>query len=118
MFDSMQDQDDGDDDGEGADLQGSTEFVLDDCPFGAGVMILVKSMRMGEVCEAWLGPQHVPGEGFGQQQKNPTRAWPRQMLSTSLSCLIMNAGYDKEVLSCSCIPTSRPHTHRVQRLHF
>lgn len=63
MFDNMQDQDDEEDGENEGGLHGPTEFVLDDCPFGSGVMGLVKSMSLGELCKASLGPQHVPGEG-------------------------------------------------------
>lgn len=43
-------------------LRAPLEFVLDDCPFGSGVMAIVKSMSRGEQCEAWLDPMHGPGE--------------------------------------------------------
>lgn len=62
LFDNLQSQDEdpASDDGEG--LKGPLSFVLDDCPFGPGVMTVLKSMSRGEECEAWLDPKHGPGE--------------------------------------------------------
>lgn len=63
ILDNMQSQNDNaEGNNDGRELQGPTEFVLDDCPFGPGVMNLVKSMSRGEMCKAWLGRQYVPGE--------------------------------------------------------
>lgn len=112
VFDNMQGQDDGDDGGEESDLQGAKEFVLDDCPFGAGVMNVIKSMRLGEVCEAWLGPQHIPGEISDQQQRHTMRAWRRHMLSDSRSCLIVDAGHGEEVLLAVAASQLPDHTRR------
>lgn len=62
LFDNLQtqDEDPASEDGEG--LNGPLSFVLDDCPFGPGVMTVLKSMSRGEQCEAWLDPKHGPGE--------------------------------------------------------
>lgn len=62
LFDNLQSQDEdpASDDGEG--LKGPLSFVLDGCPFGPGVMTVLKSMSKGEECEAWLDPKHGPGE--------------------------------------------------------
>lgn len=60
VFDNLQSQDDPVDDDEG--LKGPLDFVLDDCPFGSGVMSVVKSMCKGEKCEAWLDPKLGPGK--------------------------------------------------------
>eukprot|EP00752_Nemacystus_decipiens_P012006 g10645.t1 len=60
LFDNLQSQDEdpASEDGEG--LKGPLSFVLDDCPFGPGVMTVLKSMSTGEQCEAWLDPKHGP----------------------------------------------------------
>lgn len=60
LMDNLQSQDDPEDHHQ--DLQKPLTFVLDDCPFGPGFLTVVKSMREGEVCEAWLDPMHGPGE--------------------------------------------------------
>ena len=60
LMDNLQSQDDPVDDRQ--DLQKPLTFVLDECPFGPGFLTVVKSMREGEVCEAWLNPTHGPGE--------------------------------------------------------
>lgn len=67
VFDNLQSQEEapgsnGDDDGGSDGLKGPLSFVLDDCPFGPGVMAVVKSMSKGEQCDAWLDPKHGPGE--------------------------------------------------------
>ncbi|CAB1105301.1 unnamed protein product [Ectocarpus sp. CCAP 1310/34] len=65
VFDNLQSQEEapgsnGDDDGGSDGLKGPLSFVLDDCPFGPGVMAVVKSMSKGEKCDAWLNPKHGP----------------------------------------------------------
>lgn len=78
LFDNLQSQDEdpeSDDGDEG--LKGPLSFVLDSCPFGPGVMTVLKSMSKGEECEAWLDPKHGPGEFFvlKQTSKSLARAW-------------------------------------------
>ncbi|CAM9390250.1 unnamed protein product [Ectocarpus sp. 4 AP-2014] len=65
VFDNLQSQEEapgsnGDDDGVSDGLKGPLSFVLDDCPFGPGVMAVVKSMSKSEQCDAWLDPKHGP----------------------------------------------------------
>ena len=62
LFDNLQSQDEDPADEDGDGLKGPLSFVLDDCPFGPGVMNVLKSMTRGEQCEAWLDPKHGPGE--------------------------------------------------------
>lgn len=67
VFDNLQSQEEApgsNDDVEGGSegLEGPLSFVLDDCPFGPGVMAVVKSMSKGEQCEAWMDPKHGPGK--------------------------------------------------------
>lgn len=67
LFDNLQSQDDDPTSGEGEGLSGPLSFVLDDCPFGPGVMKVLNSMSTGEACEAWLDPKHGPGETTSSQ---------------------------------------------------
>lgn len=63
LFNNLQNQDDdptSEEDGGG--LEGPLSFILDECPFGPGVMAVLKSMSRGEQCEAWMDPKHGPGE--------------------------------------------------------
>lgn len=62
IFDNLQSQDDASTSDEGEGLEGPLSFVLDDCPFGPGVVAVLKSMSKGEQCEAWMDPKHGPGE--------------------------------------------------------
>lgn len=63
VFDNLQSQDDVAGDGGSSDaLKGPLSFTVDDCPLGHGVTEIVRSMTMGEQCEAWLDPQYGPGE--------------------------------------------------------
>lgn len=62
LFNNLQDQDDDPASDEGEGLQGPLSFVLDDCPFGPGLVTVLKSMSRGEQCEAWMDPKHGPGE--------------------------------------------------------
>jgi len=65
VFDNLQSQNEDDHDqanDEEGGLEAPLSFVLDDCPFGSGVMTVLKSMSKGEQCEAWLDPKHGPGE--------------------------------------------------------
>ena len=71
VFDNLQSQDEDDqanDEGDG--LEAPLSFVLDDCPFGPGVMTVLKSMSRGEQCEAWLDPKHGPGEKITDERSH------------------------------------------------
>ncbi len=86
VFDNLQSQDDNDNDqanDEGEGLKAPLSFVLDDCPFGPGVMTVLKSMSRGEQCEAWLDPKHGPGEkGMLRRSLQPCRLLPRGFSSS------------------------------------
>lgn len=74
VFDNLQSQEEDDhgqanDEGDG--LEAPLTFVLDDCPFGPGVMTVLKSMSRGEQCEAWLDPKHGPGEKWIDSAEEP-----------------------------------------------